>query len=177
MRPLERRALVALAAVCATALLACGDDAGDEQLQALDGEGFSVKMPGDPKRSTQTVRTAAGPVVLTAYVTQGGEEGFSISVATLPAGVEGDLDGAVRGAADNVSGTAKKTVKTTYQGFPARDARIADAEDENGNEGTVFARVILAKGRLYQLQFVQEGADVKRPPAAYQAFLASLKIS
>lgn len=177
MRPLRRRVLVALTALGATVLAGCGNDASEKQVRSLAGEGFSVKMPGDPKRSTQTVQTAAGPVRLTAYVTEGGEEGFSMSVATLPRGVEGDLDGAVRGAADNVRGTPKNTVKTAYQGFPARDTRIVEAQDENGNKGTVFARVILAEGRLFQLQFVQEGADVKRPPAAYRAFLASLEIA
>lgn len=158
------------------ALVACGEKASEEQADTLNGEGFSVRMPGEPKRSTQTVQTAAGPVTLTAYITEGGEEGFSMSVAKIPSTVEGDLDGAVRGAAANVKGTAKDTVKTTYQGFPARDTRIINAQDANGKKGTVFARVILARGRLFQLQFVQAGGDVAKPPAAYPTFLSSLKI-
>ena len=177
MHPFHRLLLLALTAVSATGLVACGENDSDEKVDTLNGEGFTVDMPGDPKRSTQTVQTAAGPVVLTAYVTEDGQEGFSMSVAKIPSTVKGDLDGAVRGAASNVKGTPKDTVKTTYQGFPARDTRIVNARDANGNKGTVFARVILAKGRLFQLQFVQEGADVKSPPAAYPAFLASLKIS
>jgi hypothetical protein len=177
MRPFQRLLLPTIAVLTATALIACGEKASEKKLDTLNGEGFSVNMPGNPKRQTQTVPTAAGPVLLTAYVTEGGEEGFSMSVAKIPAGVKGDLDGAVNGAATNVRGTPKDTVKTTYQGYPARDTRITNARDKNGNKGTVFARMILAKGRLFQLQFVQEGADVKSPPAAYPSFLASLKIS
>lgn len=178
MPPLRRLLLLTVVVLSATALVACGGDkASEKQADRLEGEGFSVDMPGDPKRSTQTVQTAAGPVMLTAYVTEGGDEGFSMSVAKIPSTVKGDLDGAVQGAAANVKGTLKDTVKTTYQGFPARDTRIVDAQDENGNKGTVFARVILAKGRLFQLQFVQEGGDVRTAPEAYPAFLASLKIN
>lgn len=176
MRQSQRLLLLSVTILFAVALVACGEQASDEKVATLNGDGFSVAMPGDPKRSTQTVRTAAGPVLLTAYVTEGGEEGFSMSVAKIPSTVKGDLDGAVQGAASNVKGAAKDTKTTTYQGFPARDTRIVDAQDANGNKGTVFARVILAKGRLFQLQFVQEGADVKRPPAAYPTFLKSLKI-
>ena len=177
MHSLRRITLLVLAMLSAPALVACGEKASEKKADVLKGEGFTVSMPGTPKRSTQTVPTAAGPVLLTAYVTEGGDEGFSMSVARLPSTVKGDLDGAVRGAASNVKGTAKGTKETTYQGFPARDTRITNAQDQNGKKGTVFVRVILAKGKLFQLQFVQEGADVKSPPASYEAFVASLKIS
>ncbi|MEA2194057.1 MAG: hypothetical protein QOG42_491 [Solirubrobacteraceae bacterium] len=181
MRIVHRLLLVALAALLGVALVACGDDkkkdaASEKPAATLRGEGFSVKMPGSPKRQVITAQTAAGPVPITAYITQGGEEGFSMSVLTVPKGVKGDLDGAVQGAAASVKGTLKDTAKTRYQGYPARDARIANAADQNGNKGTVFARVILAKGRVFQLQFVTGGADVASPPAAYTSFVSSLKI-
>lgn len=177
MRPVQRLLLVAVTALAATVLVACGEKASEKKADTLVGEGFTVDMPGEPKRTTQTVQTAAGPVLLTAYVTEGGNEGFSMSVAKIPSTVKGDLDGAVAGAAANVKGTAKDTRKTTYQGYPARDTRITNAQDQDGNKGTVFARVILAKGKLFQLQFVQEGGDVTDPPASYTAFLSSLKIT
>lgn len=176
MQPLRRPLIAALTALIAAALVACGEEPSDAELSALDGEGFTVRMPGTPKRTTETVATAAGPVTVTAYIAESSREGFSMSVAKLPDTAEGDLDGAIQGAAANVEGTPKDTRKTTYQGFPARDTRIVDAEDTSGNKGTVFARVILAKGTLFQLQFVQQGADVKTPPASYAAFLRSLRI-
>jgi hypothetical protein len=172
--------LAALAALPATALVACGDDkkppASRQAVATLRGEGFSVKMPGSPKRQVITAQTSAGPVPITAYITEGGQEGFSMSVLKVPKGVKGDLRGAVQGAAASVRGTLKDSTATRYQGFPARDARIANAADQNGNKGTVFARVILAKGRVFQLQFVTGGADVTSPPAAYTRFVSSLKI-
>lgn len=175
MQPV-RSLLIAVVALLAVALVACGEEAGDAPAATLEGAGFTVRMPGKPTRTTDTVRTAAGPVTVTAYIAETEQEGYSMSVAKLPSTAQGDLDGAIRGAASNVKGTARDTRTTTYQGFPARDTRIVDAQDQDGRRGTVFARVILAKGTLFQLQFVQEGADVKTPPAAYPAFLASLRI-
>jgi hypothetical protein len=90
--------------------------------------------------------------------------------------VRGDLDGAVKGAATSVGGTLKDVKKLSFQGFPARDARITGAEDSKGNKGTVFARVIRANGRIFQLQFVTGGADVTSAPKQYTAFVSSLKI-
>jgi len=182
MRLLRGLLLVALAGLLATGLVACGGDEGDgdaasgQAVKTLKGEGFSVRMPGSPKRQVITAQTAAGPVPITAYITEGGEAGFSMSVLTVPEGVRGDLDGAVEGAAASVKGKLRTTEKIRHQGFPGRDARIADAADANGNKGTVFARVILAKGRVFQLQYVTDGADVKAAPAAYQRFVSSLKI-
>ncbi len=181
MRILQRLLLVALATLLGAGLVACGDDskdaASEKPVQTLKGEGFTVEMPGKPKRQVITAQTAAGPVPITAYLTEGGEEGFSMSVLEVPKGVKGNLQGAVEGAASSVKGKLADTSKTTYQGFPARDARITNAADQNGNKGTVFARVILAEGRIFQLQFVTGGADVKSPPAAYTSFVSSLKIS
>ena len=181
MRILRRLGLLALATLLATALVACGEDEGTNAASkkpaaTVKGDGFTVNMPGTPKREVITAQTASGPVPITTYITEGGEEGFSMSVLKVPNGVKGDLDGAVQGAASSVKGTLKESAKTRYQGFPARDARIANAADQNGNKGTVFARVILANGRVFQLQFVTGGADVKSAPAAYTNFVSSLKI-
>jgi hypothetical protein len=177
MRTAQRLLLVALAGFASSALVACGEEkASTKPVATLKGDGFTVAMPGSPKAETITAQTAGGPLPITAYITEGGEEGFSMSVLKVPKGVRGDLDGAVRGAASSVGGTLKDTKKLKFQGFPARDARITGAEDSNGNKGTVFARVILAKGRVFQLQFVTGGADVTSPPKQYTAFVSSLKI-
>jgi hypothetical protein len=180
MRIFNRLLLVAIATLLGAGLVACGDDkkgaASEKPVATLKGEGFTVRMPGKPKRQVITAQTAAGPVPITAYLTEGGQEGFSMSVLTVPKGVKGNLQGAVEGAASSVRGKLASTAKTTYQGFPARDARITNAADQNGNKGTVFARVILAKGRIFQLQFVTGGADVASPPAAYAGFISSLRI-
>jgi hypothetical protein len=167
-------ALSAVLAVVSGSLIAgCGGEA-TKSLKTFNGPGYSVLMPGKPDRSVNTVKTAAGPVV--AYVSDSADKAFAIASTTLPAGLKGDLDGAVQGAATNIRGTVRDKTKTTHQGFPARDARVTGAKDKDGNAGTVFARFILARNRLYQLQFVTQGSDVKSPGDDYDKFIGSLKI-
>ena len=162
-----------LALLAAAGPAGCGGGEADERSATLEGDGFSVRMPGGmPRRTVIGARSAAGRVRVTAYVSQR----FSVSVARLPEGVRGDLDAAVRGAAANVDGTLEQTVRTTYRGFPARDARISRARDRSGRTGTVFARVILARGRLLQLGYVSDEDRATAAPAAYRTFLSSLRI-
>ena len=176
MRRLSVLPLLAVVLLAVSVLPSCGGEA-DKALAPFDAEGFSVSMPGKPKRSTETANTPAGPITVILYSTESRNKAYVASYIDLPPGVEGDLAGAISGAAGAVQGTATDEVPTTYQSFPARDARITNAADDKGNKATVFTRAILAKGRLYQLQYVEEGADVKTPPKVYNEFLSSLKIS
>ncbi|MDP2711486.1 MAG: hypothetical protein Q8O56_09730 [Solirubrobacteraceae bacterium] len=173
--------LLVVLSLTGTMLVACGSEQDEEPAEpsvaTLEGEGFTVAMPGTPKREVITAQTSAGPVPITAYIAERGSDGFSLSVLTVPKGVKSDLDEAVKGAAASVKGTLQNTRQATYQGFPARDARITNARDPNGNAGTVFARVIAAKGRIFQLQFVVGEANVRTPPTAYTEFISSLKIA
>jgi len=97
----RRPLLVALTTLLGTALIACGDDtkkdaAGAKPAATLAGDGFSVEMPGKPKRQVLTASTAAGPLPVTAYITEGGDEGYSMSVLKVPKAGRFDLDGAIR---------------------------------------------------------------------------------
>ena len=176
MRRLSVLPLLALTFLFVSVLPSCGGEA-DKALAPFEAEGFSVSMPGTPKRSTETATTPAGPITVILYSSESRNKAYVASYIDLPPGVQGDLAGAITGAAGAVKGTPQDEVQTTYQSFPARDARITNASDGEGNKATVFTRAILAKGRLYQLQYVEEGADVKTPPSVYSEFLASLKIN
>jgi hypothetical protein len=180
MHRFQRSVFLALVLLPLLALAACGSDkpsdkAGDKKPVTLSGEGFTVEMPGKAQRTVSTLQSGGGPLKVTTYISEGGEEGFTISVFKLPPGGPADLAAAIKGAAINNGGTAKDSRKVTYQGYNARDARVVGATDKSGTQGTVFVRMIDAKGTLFQLQFAQKG-DVENPPQAYTAFLASLKI-
>jgi hypothetical protein len=172
MRSLSKLPLAGLTVLVALVLAACGGEASKD-LQTLDGDGFTVSMPGKPKREEQSVPTARGTVKTVAYTSDSRDKAFSIGYTDLPKGIEGDLPGAIAGGAGNVGGTVKDEKATTYQGFKARDARITNAAH---NKGTLFVRAILANGRLYVLQFIGEGKDLKTAPAAYTQIINSLKI-
>ncbi|HEV7805637.1 MAG TPA: hypothetical protein VGO80_07465 [Solirubrobacteraceae bacterium] len=166
------RRISLLAVLLALGLAACGGEA-TKGLATLKGDGFSVSMPGTPKRTVQSVPISDGTIKAISYTSDSHDKAFSIGYTQLPEGVRGDLHGAIRGGAANVGGRVRDERTTSYQGFTARDARITGAAD---NKGTLFVRAILAKGRLYLLQFIGDGPNLEQAPPAYSKIIASLKI-
>jgi len=167
MRSPRRLLLLVVLALAGTSLVSCGEKkASEKKLVTLNGEGFSVSVPGKTKRQVQGIPTAAGPIDFVSYSSadKGASEDFSVGVAQIPAKISFDLDGAVRSAAANVQGKVSKVTKTTYQGFPERDARVTGAQDKNGHKGTVFARLIFAKHQVLRAA-VHPGGRRREVPA------------
>jgi hypothetical protein len=181
------RCRLAAAVTVATCLLlvACGDDQEDspsseptsrpEAGTTVKGRGFTVQMPANPKRETGTFKTDAGPVELTGYLVDRGDEAYGIYVGEVAPGSEPDLDGLIAGTAADLHGTVAEREETEYQGHPAHDVRITDGEAD-GAKLTTFMRVIGVDDRFYQLEYVAKGADVRAPPDGYRRFLESLEI-
>jgi hypothetical protein len=185
------RLLLAAAVTAATCslLVACGDDQEDspsseptsrpEAGTTVKGRGFTVQMPANPQRETDTFKSDAGPVRLTSYLVDRRDEAYGIYVGDYVGGLgpdrAHDLDGAIDETAADVHGTVAEREETEYQGFPARDARITGA-DMDGTKATVFVRHIGAEDRYYQLNYVAKGPDVRAPPDGYRRFLESLEI-
>jgi hypothetical protein len=172
MRSLIKLLLPGLTVLVALVLASCGSEA-TKNLATLDGDGFSVSMPGKPTRKEQTVPTVNGTFKAISYTSDSRDKAFSIGYTELPAGIRGDLHGAIKGGAANVGGKIRDEVATTYHGFKARDARITGAAD---NKGTLFVRAIIAKSRLYLLQYIGDGPNLARAPSAYAQIVNSLKI-
>lgn len=161
-----------LTVLLALALASCGGEA-TKDLATLDGDGFSVSMPGEPMRNEESVPTPNGTVKAILYTSDSKEGAFTIAYTQLPEGVRGDLKGAIKGSAANVGGTVREEAATTYKGYKARDARTTGVADD---KGTLFIRAILAKDRLYLLQFVGDGPNLKKAPSAYAEIVNSLVI-
>lgn len=167
-----RKLLPYLTVLLALVLASCGGEA-TKDLQTLDGDGFSVSMPGKPTRNEQSVPTANGTVKAISYTSDSKDKAFSIGYTQLPKGIRGDLPGAIKGGAANVGGTVRDEHATTYKGYKTRDARITGAAD---NKGTLFVRAILANDRLYLLQFIGDGPDLKTAPPVYAQIINSLEL-
>jgi hypothetical protein len=140
-----------------------GQKASDEKPTPLSGPGFNVNMPGTPKRSVTTAQTAAGPAQTTSYVSDGADA-FAISITRIPTGSSVDLNLAVKNDAAIIHGAVTHAVRTTYEGFPARDARLTTTW--HGIKRTFFTRLIFAKGTLWDLRFIAPGDAVNAPPHA-----------
>jgi hypothetical protein len=172
MRSLSHLLLPGLTVLVALVLASCGGEA-TKNLATLDGDGFTVSMPGKPERKEQTVPTVNGTFKTISYTSDSSNKAFSIDYTELPAGIRGDLHGAIKGGAANVGGKVRDEVPTTYHGFKARDARITGAAD---NKGTLFVRAIIAKRRLYLLQYIGNGPNLAKASPVYAQIVNSLKI-
>jgi hypothetical protein len=151
--------------------------AADIPLVRFRGNGFSVLMPPEPQRVVQEVPGPDGPLKTILWAADGGDQAVIVGYTAGPRGTDVDLSAALEGAANAVGGEIEDEAEATHQGFEARDARITNANNPAGGQMTIFLRVIDARNRLYQLQYIQEGADVTAPPANFAEFQDSLKIT
>ncbi|HJV09126.1 MAG TPA: hypothetical protein VJ653_05575 [Acidimicrobiales bacterium] len=122
-------------------------------LQTFPDEAFTAEFPSGPKREVQTQTVAGVPVTLIMYQTGDVVVGY----VNYPTSLSGSLDGAVKGAADNIKGTIMSRKDTTFMGHPATDVVI------KAPEGIVHSRMVLRGQRLYSLI----GGGPSGPPPAY----------
>lgn len=173
-----RRSVLSILAlvVLGLGLVSCGGGEAEKPLTPFKGEGFSVSMPGKPKRTTNSTPTAAGDLKIVQYTSEGSDRAYTVGFTDIPGGANAALAEVVQGAAAAVKGTVQDEVDSLFQNYKSRDARITNAKDSKGNQVTVFLRALLVGDRLYQLQYLQKGADIKAPPTEYLEFLKSLTI-
>jgi hypothetical protein len=123
-------------------------------LQSFPDEAFTAEFPAAPKRDAQTITVAGVQVTVVQYTTGN----VAVGYANYPASVSGSLDGAVKGAADNIKGTVQSRKDTTFMGHPTTDVVIKSPD------GIAHGRLILRGQRLYTL--IGAGApDAVVPPA------------
>jgi hypothetical protein len=129
------------------------DEADDDWITFESPEGgFRVELPSEPESNVQSVPSQAGPLEAAVFTVEvDADTGYIVAYTDYPEEVlevePGTvLDGAVQGAATNVSGTVESSTKLTVEGFPAVDYVIAV------DGGRVEARAILAGSRIYLLQ-------------------------
>lgn len=185
VRRLRMLLLLSLALVPALLVAACGSGSGSDEFTSDDlkplsvADDFTVSMPGTPDREPVTVPTVAGNAKGVVYTVKNDDEAYVVASTELPAGGQFDLDASIQGSATGVQGTVRNKKTLRYQGYPARDALLANAKSQ-GETVTVFIRAIVVKEsnrvRLFQLQHVSRDADRTSAPALYDEFMASLKI-
>lgn len=158
-RPLRRPlSLLAAAAVGLSVLTGCGS----AEMQTVDGEGFTVSLPGKAERTTQTAPTPGGNVNLVLYGVQDRNSYHGVSYADMPEGVTIDLDGAVKGSAQAMKGTVASSKPSEVQGHKAVDATITGVQS-NGIEGTAFITDVAVDNRLYTVMSIVKGKNADKP--------------
>ena len=181
--PRTRALTLAVVTLLAASLVLTGCGGGTHQaakqdpaagLVALAGDGFTMKLPAKATRTVRTVPTATGKVKAVLYSTPDDPDGtYLVALTAYPAGTVVDLDKAVAGAAKNIGGVVRENDTARYRGHDARNGRFT--ADASGTPITVFVRMVDLGGRLFQLQYAAKGANVRKPPAQYDAVAASVR--
>jgi hypothetical protein len=145
--------------------------------QTVNGDGFSVQMPGKPEKSEQSTPSAAGPLPIVLYTLSHGYEGYIVGYSEYPDIVfqtdeETLLDGARDGAIENVKGEVTSERAITVAGHTGREIIGTSPSSNIG----FTARVFLAKPRMYMLVYTQY--DKSKPISAHgKTFLDSFQIT
>jgi len=176
--------LVALTAVAVSVsisqLFDQGDEA-DEPLSTLRGDGFTVRMPGTPERSEQPIalpivgpaKALVEPTKAIGYASESHDKAYMITVIVGPTTVAFDLTTGLDGMASAVGGSVRSRATTRHGAHRAIDGRIARLSDP---EATMFVRIVHAGERVFVLQAIVRGDDVRTPPRYYAPFIKSLRI-
>jgi hypothetical protein len=115
------------------------------------GGAFSISLPSEPKRTTQSEQTSIGTVTMILYECSYSDLDVGIGYAdygTAFAGmaVRAGLQGAAEGGAAAVHGKLLSTTYATVDGAPSVDFTVAKGS------ATVQARAILYGSRVYVLE-------------------------
>ena len=154
----------------------------DKPLAVLQGDGFSVRMPGEPKREQTQIpipivgpaKDLIAPTAATSYTSASDDEAFVVSVVDGPMTAAADLDDGLTAIAQTVGGRLRDRTVTRHRGHRAVDARIVATTD--GEPTTIFVRAVHAGDRVFLLQAIVAGEDIDTPPAQYAPLVASLHI-
>lgn len=139
--------------------LLCACSALTTKWETLNEGGFTARMPGTPKRDTQSVDTPVGKVAFNTYSVENGGEAFIVgyndfpdNAATQNADAEGLLDKARDGAVRNVNGTVTSEKSVTMNGHPGKEF---NGESTTPQPATFTARIYWVSPRLYQVLYIR----------------------
>lgn len=123
---------------------------------SFEAGAFSVLMPGEPERQTETVETDLGQIELTMFITGLDEETvFIVSYSDYPGHIVDQvepyaiLENARNSTVSSQQGEIRQSYRLTLNGHPGLEY-LADTKIE-GRDALIWARSYLEKNRLFQI--------------------------
>jgi hypothetical protein len=143
-------------------------------IQFVNKEGeFSVKLPSEPKASTQEVDTAVGKVTMHMFTveTNSGATAFMVIYSDYPSALDPAtaVDGAITGEVGSFKGKIVADKKVTLNGWPGRTVTI------EGADVNCLSSAYMAGNRLYQVMFATSKGEAI--PSDGTDFIASFQIT
>lgn len=146
--------------------------------QTVNGEGFTVSMPGEPSHNTQTTPSAVGPIPIHMYTLSEGFEGYVVGYSIYPDSVftsakpEELFNNVQNASISNIQGEVASQLSITINGNPGREV-IGTSPSKNIG---FIVRIYLVKPKLYMMIYTQYDKD-KPASADGKKFLDSLQLT
>jgi hypothetical protein len=136
--------------------------------------GFTCEMPGEAKKATQNVFTAAGPISVVTYSLEQAKGTYMVSATAIPSNAPAAstvqrLDGARDGAVKNVKGKLLSEKQIRLDKYPGRELLI---EPRAGVY--IHQRIFMVEDRLIQAVTVSPSKEATGDIAR---FFNSIKLS
>lgn len=124
-----------------------------------DEGGFIVRLPAEPKVTTQSTATAAGPIELTMALAETDHCAAVVSFNDIPIAAMSDPDTLLQGGRDGVvkklNGTIVSERPVTLDDYPGLEFVL-----ETSKSQTYMIRIYIVNDRLYQLLFLSSKSRI-----------------
>jgi hypothetical protein len=126
-----------------------------------EGGGYTIKILGEPKETTQNLDAANGQKVELKMIQAIGEKGENFGVSYSPVAKTDPpqvpkvlYEAAANGAADNLKGKIISRKAISYKGRPGSEVTISLPGDVPFPDGVFMVRMYWIGDRLYQVVYV-----------------------
>jgi hypothetical protein len=121
--------------------------------KAEDGK-WEAKLPGTPKKTVNSTKTAVGPIDVNIFLVEVGNDAYGVIYSDVPNADKGDpkkiLDGAQNGAINGVKGKLVTSKDIKLDGVPGRSFEY-EVPTPNGGMMVGRQRLFLTDNKLYQV--------------------------
>ncbi|MGA8055076.1 MAG: hypothetical protein WCA12_14670 [Burkholderiales bacterium] len=171
-----RRVAFALAALAVVGLAACAPEMDWREFQWPEG-GFSVLLPGKPRKQVRTVALDGAEISMQMLSYQTSGMAYGIGYSDFPSGADAATKARRLAAARdqlvaNIAGELTEDREMRLEAHPGRDFRARG--NVAGTDFVISARVFAVGDRLYQVALVSRATDLQR--ADPDLFLGSFKL-
>jgi hypothetical protein len=138
-----------------------GPTISDSAWQTVNGDGFTISVPGTPSKSEQTEPSLAGPITIHLYTITHGYEGFMVGNTRYPDSVfaSGNTDdimnGARNGAVSSINGEVTNEHSITVGGYSGREVT---GKSPSKNLGFTI-RLFVVKPQMFIILYTQYDKD------------------
>lgn len=131
---------------------------------------FSVQMPGDAKKQTQTLPGTG--ITMTMHLVELKNGAYGVAYADFPPGTPVDYQGAIRGIANTNGGTVTKESDWTIEGVTGKEVEMKITKPK---KGYASVRIVAVNNRLYQVLGI--GTDASLSDSTVKKLFDSFKIT